>query len=258
MSKIEIINTFIITLNRQRKLRIYLPKDYENSLKRYPVLYMHDGQNLYCDEDAAYGTSWGVKETADNFYENYQKQFIIVGIDNGQENRFNEYSPWVSDKLKKFIPELKMNYSGGEGDKYIDWLVNVLIPFINQKYRTNQINYLAGSSMGANISLYAGIKYKNIFQKIGCISPAFWFSFKEFIKLINDNDLEGLDVYLDIGTKESRHLSNPELRYTKRIFNLLNKKNCRSLKLIIEKGAMHREEAWKSRFPIFLDWLLND
>ncbi|MDD4000514.1 MAG: alpha/beta hydrolase-fold protein [Bacilli bacterium] len=257
MSKIEIIETFITTLNRKRKLRIYLPKNYENSQENYSVLYMHDGQNLFCDQDAAYGTSWKVQEAVDEFYEKYKKSLIVVGIDNGQENRFNEYSPWESKKLGKYIPELKMNVSGGEGEQYLDWLVKILIPFINKKYRTNQINYLAGSSMGANISLYGGIKYPQTFKKIGCLSPAFWFSLPEFIILIKENDLRGLEVYLDIGTKESRQLSNPELRYTKKISKLLKNK-CRNLKLIIEKNAFHREADWKRRFPGFLEWLLND
>ena len=255
MSRIEIVDAFITTLNRERKLRIYLPENHDSV--RCPVLYMHDGQNLFSDEDAAYGESWGVKAAADAYYRQHGKGLIIVGIDNGEIYRFDEYSPWISNKLKKYIPELGMDFAGGEGDKYLDWLVRELIPMINQKCRTNHTNYLAGSSMGANITLYAGIKYPGVFRKLGCLSPAFWFSLQEFARLIKASALKDLEVYLDIGTKESRMITNPELRHAKRIYRLLKKKDCKA-ELLIEKGALHRESAWKRRFPGFLSWLLDE
>ena len=194
-----------------------------------------------------------MKAAADAYYRQHGKGLIIVGIDN--EIYLDEYSPWISNKLKNTFG-LGWILPVEKGDKYLDWLVRELIPD-QSKYRTNHTNYLAGSSMGANITLYAGIKYPGVFRKLGCLSPAFWFSLQEFARLIKASALKDLEVYLDIGTKESRMITNPELRHAKRIYRLLKKKDCKA-ELLIEKGALHRESAWKRRFPGFLSWLLDE
>jgi predicted alpha/beta superfamily hydrolase len=164
---VTVIDTafFIPQLKRTRRVWIYLPESYNASrLKKYPVLYMHDGQNVF-DEATSFAGEWGVDEALDSLTEK-TKECIVVAVDNGGDKRMNEYNPYDHKKFGK-----------GEGDKYVDFLVKTLKPFIDKKYRTlkdRPNTFIAGSSMGGLISLYAVLKYPKIFGGAGVFSPAFW------------------------------------------------------------------------------------
>ena len=151
---VQILDTaFLIPqLNRTRRIWIYLPPDYNyNTDKRYSVLYMQDGQNLF-DDATSYAGEWGVDEFMDSLK---YGQCIVVGIDNGGDKRMTEYNPYDNKKFGK-----------GEGKKYIDFLVKTLKPFIDKNYRTLpgiQNTGIAGSSMGGLISLYAILQYPKVF-----------------------------------------------------------------------------------------------
>src|SRR5688572_5693584 len=137
---VRIIDTafFIPQLNRTRRIWIYLPEDYATGTKRYPVLYMHDGQNLF-NEATAFAGEWGVDETLDTA----RKKCIVIGIDNGGLKRMNEYNPYDNDRFGK-----------GEGKQYIDFIAKTLKPYIDKKYRTlkdKKNTIIAGSSMGGLI-----------------------------------------------------------------------------------------------------------
>lgn len=259
-----IIETFQINiglLNRERTIRVYLPDNYYFEKTRYPVLYMHDGHNLFSSETSGYGISWDVHLLLDEYEKMNNQNIILVGIDCDKVHRFDEYSPWKSKKIKEFIPYLNLPEAGGEGDLYIKWLVEELIPIIDQCYRTERINFLAGSSMGAFITLYAAFKYPNVFSKIGCMSTAFWFEKSKMLSFINKEFNTKVGIYLDVGTNEGGAeddlISQIYLNDTLEIANILEALGIQNLKLYIDKGGNHNEIAWKERFPIFLEWLLK-
>jgi alpha-glucosidase len=151
-------------LNSKRKIWVYLPRDYENNNKRYPVLYMHDGQNLFDEYTGNFG-EWGVDEALDSLIKTGAPACIVVGINNGP-NRINEYNPYNTDRFGK-----------GEGDNYLQFIVNNLKPYIDKHYKTlsqKENTIIAGSSMGGLISYYAVAKYPSVFGKAGVFSPSFW------------------------------------------------------------------------------------
>ncbi|HET9502689.1 MAG TPA: alpha/beta hydrolase-fold protein [Hymenobacter sp.] len=155
---------------RKRRIWLYLPPGYDASQRRYPVLYLHDGQNIF-DRATAYAGEWGVDETLNALLASKEDATgcLVVAIDNGGERRLDEYSPWKNERLKK----------GGEGQQYVEFLVETLKPYIDQHYRTRPDaahTAIMGSSMGGLISFYAGMKYPQVFGRVGVFSPAFWFA----------------------------------------------------------------------------------
>lgn len=247
----------ISTLDRKRMVRVYLPKKYnENKEKRYPVLYMHDGQNLYKDEDAGYGMSWGISDYLDKS----DLEIIVVGIDcNDGYKRLDEYSPWSSSEMRRiFAPEL--DGIGGEGKKYIEYIVNELKPLIDVNYRTNpDETSMAGSSMGGLISTYAACKYPNIFKRVASVSSAYWFTQEEIELLIKNSDLSAIEkFYLDVGTNESSGTIDSQryIESSESVYSLLKGK-VKDIKFVIADGAVHNELAWRERVPAIFSYLFK-
>jgi len=160
-------------LGRQRRVLLYLPTDYaKQPARRYPVLYLHDGQNVF-DEATSFGGEWGVDETLDKLRQTGQDATgsIVVAIDNGNEFRSDEYIPWPSTALKD------QPHQGGQGGAYVDFLAQTLKPYVDAHYRTRPDaahTGVAGSSLGGLISVYAALKYPKVFGAVGVFSPAFW------------------------------------------------------------------------------------
>ena len=160
-------------LGRRRRLWLYLPADYaKNSARRYPVLYLHDGQNVF-DEATSFGGEWGIDETLDQLRKTGQDVAgtIVVAVDNGGEFRSDEYIPWASTALKG------QAHQGGQGGAYVDFLAQTLKPYVDAHYRTRPDvahTGVAGSSLGGLISVYAALKYPKVFGQVGAFSPAFW------------------------------------------------------------------------------------
>ena len=156
---------------RARRVWLYLPPGYAAAwLKRYPVLYLQDGQNVF-DNATSFSGEWGVDETLNQLAAAGQRnaECIVVAVDNGGEHRLDEYSPWANAEYKK----------GGEGDQYTNFLALTLKPYIDAHYRTRPDaahTAIAGSSMGGLIALYAGLKYPSLFGRVGVFSPAIWFA----------------------------------------------------------------------------------
>ena len=166
---------------RTRRIWLYLPPGYDASQRRYPVLYLHDGQNVF-DEATAYAGEWAVDKTLNQLAASGQDATgcLVVAIDNGGERRLDEYSPWQNERLKK----------GGEGSQYVEFLVRTLKPYIDQHYRTQPgpaHTAILGSSMGGLISLYAGVKYPQVFGRVGLFSPAFWFAKDSVLRLVKQH-----------------------------------------------------------------------
>jgi len=151
-------------LNRKRQIRIYVPPGYATSGKRYPVLYMHDGQNLF-DVATAYKLEWNVDETLNALAKSDNLEIIVVGIDNGQDKRMTELNAWDNTQFGK-----------QEGKQYIEFIVNVLKPLIDQRFRTKSDRSntaIMGSSMGGLITHYAINQYPDVFGKAGIFSPSY-------------------------------------------------------------------------------------
>jgi metallo-beta-lactamase class B len=156
-------------LGRRRRVLVYLPADYARQPnRRYPVLYLHDGQNVF-DEATSYSGEWGVDETLGRLRAAGQDATgsIVIAIDNDPQHRSDEYIPWRNAAIK----------AGGQGGAYVDFLAKTLKPYVDTHYRTRPDaahTGVAGSSLGGFISVYAALKYPKIFGAVGVFSPAFW------------------------------------------------------------------------------------
>ncbi|MFE7065108.1 alpha/beta hydrolase [Sutcliffiella sp. NPDC057660] len=252
---LEYFTVTITPFQSERRVSVLLPKNYHASEKRYPVLYMHDGQNLFLDEEASFGVSWGLKD----YLEESDLEIIVVGIDCNHEGyeRFNEYAPWKNEELgmRLFNDE---NLTGGKGKEYIEYITHELKPRIDEKYRTNPDDTaMAGSSMGGLISTYAGCKYPHIYKKIGSLSSAYWINQADIEAYIKESDLSGLErFYMDIGTKEDTSFINHQIyiESSQAVYELLKEK-VEYVRFDVIEDAVHNEAAWRARLPEFLGYL---
>lgn len=242
-------NFKIPQLKTKRKIWIYLPPDYKTSGKKYPVIYMHDGQNLF-DDYTSFSGEWSVDETLNKLYEETGKSAIVIGIDNGGETRLAEYSPWNNEKYK----------TTGEGDLYVDFLIKTLKPYIDKNYRTQKQaskTVIMGSSMGGLISLYAAVKYPHIFGKAGIFSPAFWFVSKDLKTYLhkNRNNLRNSKFYFVAGKNEDETMTSE----IESIDNLLLRKSVpeKNIAVKIDEDGTHSETYWKRELKQALIWLLD-
>lgn len=231
-------------LNRTRRIWIYLPKSYASSSKTYPVLYMHDGQNLF-NEQTAYAGEWGVDECLDSLQQLTGKECIVVGIDNGGVKRMTEYNPYDNDKFGK-----------GEGKQYVDFLANTLKPFIDSKYRTKkgvEYTFVAGSSMGGLISLYALMQYPKVFGGAGVFSPAFWITpqmFDDAEKFVTNTPPK---IYFYCGGNEGASMV-PDMN---KMADIFYKKSNYQIEKVTSSTAQHNEKYWRAEFPKFYVWLMH-
>jgi len=229
-------------LGRQRRVWIYLPAGYQSSNRKYPVIYMNDGQNLFDAYTAAYG-EWGIDEIMDTLPE--KKQCIIVGIDHGGEYRITEYDPYDS------------KYGKGRGDDYVDFLAWTLKPYIDGHYRTKtdaRYNTIAGSSMGGLISMYAALKYPEVFGNAGIFSPAFWIA-PELYKFAEQKNLPAKSrFYFVCGDAEGAGV----VEDMQKMAGIVDRKSiAEKSSLLVIKGAEHNEKQWNGDFPGFYEWLMG-
>lgn len=229
-------------IGRQKRIWIYLPVDYKSSGKKYPVIYMHDGQNLFDAYTSSYG-EWGVDEIMDKIPD--RDQCIIVGIDHGGEHRMTEYNPYDS------------KFGKAEGDQYVDFLVKTLKPYIDQHYRTKvdvKHTAIAGSSMGGLISFYAVLKYPDVFGSGGIFSPSFWIA-PEMFNYAQQHLNTKSRFYFVCGDFEGDDMVEPMQKMVK----LVRAKGIseRNAPETIVKGAKHNEKQWNGDFPEFYRWLIN-
>lgn len=252
---------YIKELNRSTRLYIGLPDDYETSSKRYPVLYMHDGHNVFSDKDSFSGVSWGIIDA-------YKKdktlpEIIVVALECAEDlGRFDEYSPFEITH-PDFLEYSKGKTAGGNGDNYLSYISKVLKPQIDAEYRTlkePEHTGIMGSSMGGFISLYAGLKFNNVFTRIGAVSGSYFVALEEILKTIKAADLKNIKkLYMDYGTQETGVVQESDYEIAnKAVFNSLNEKltpNC--LKFEAIEGGIHHESAWAKRLPNILKYLFD-
>jgi len=250
---VRIIDTafFIPQLNRKRRVWIYLPPTYNSSSKKYPVLYMHDGQNVF-DDATSFSGEWGVDEAIDTLGLRY-KECIVVGIDNGGDKRLNEYCPY-DFSLNGIAANSKTNV--GEGRKYVEFLVKTLKPFIDKKYRTlkdSKNTFTAGSSMGGLISMYAVLQYPKIFGGAGVFSPAFWVGPKIFDDIKAKGKKVNAKIYFYAGDEEGESM----VPMTIRAFNEMHRVSKSRMAEVIRAGGKHNEPRWRVEFPFFYEWMMK-
>ncbi|MCX7771962.1 MAG: alpha/beta hydrolase-fold protein [Clostridia bacterium] len=249
-------------LGGNRTIRVYTPLSYEASTKSYPVLYMHDAQNLFDPRTSYIGKAWQISETLDEL----KLDILVIGVDHGEgEKRYDELCPWINRELQIQRPSAITRDVGGKGDQYLDFLVNALKPYVDKHYRTLPDaghTAISGSSMGGLISLYCGIKRPDVYSRIAAFSSALRFSQKEFIDFIKGADVSAIKkIYMDIGTKEgdTPQLFDLYINTNQEAYDVLKEKlPADRLKFIIDEGAVHNEEAWARRFPHMIKWLLSD
>jgi len=233
--------------NRTRRIWVYLPPDYETSKRKYPVLYMHDGQNLF-DDLTSFSGEWQVDETLNALYDEKNLAFIVIGIDNGGEKRLDEYSPWKNEK-----------YGGGEGDSYLEFIAETLKPFVDLNFRTltdAKNTGLIGSSLGGLISHYGALKHPDIFGKIGVFSPAFWFSNSSFDFAKSQSNLKASKLFFLVGDEEGEDIiSDMEKMIEIMTQNGFQTKN-QILKII--PGGKHNEQLWATNFKEAIAWLFEN
>lgn len=230
-------------LGRERRVWIYLPADYQTSAKKFPVIYMHDGQNLFDAYTSGYG-EWGIDEILDKLAG--QQEVIVVGIDHGGDNRITEYDPYDS------------KYGKGRGGDYTEFLVKTLKPYIDTHYRTKPgaVNTtIAGSSMGGLISMYAALKYPNVFGNAGIFSPAFWIA-PDIYKYAEAQKLSSKSrFYFVCGDAESGSMVADMKKMAYVIRTKIPAED--NSPVVVIKGASHNEKQWNGDFSGFYQWLLN-
>jgi predicted alpha/beta superfamily hydrolase len=232
-------------LENEREILVYLPPSYGSGERRYPVLYMHDGQNLF-DQATSFAGEWHVDGTMEMLGQR-GIEAIVVAIPNMGSARLDEYSPFRDPKM-----------GGGKGDLYLDFVVETLKPIIDRDFRTHPDRIhtcIAGSSMGGLISLYAFFRNADVFGVAGVMSPALWFAEGAIFGYVEEASFSAGKLYLDIGTREGQQT----VANVRRLRDMLTRKGYRlrrDLFYVEESGAGHEEAAWRRRIrfavPFFL------
>ncbi len=239
------VSSFMIDapqLATTRKIWIYVPKNYSDSKKKYPVIYMHDAQNLF-DSQTSFAGEWNIDETLDAI----NAPVIIVGIENGGTNRLDELTPFKNQK-----------HGGGKADLYLDFIVKTLKPHIDSTFRTkkNATNTaIFGSSLGGLVSFYAALKYPDVFGKVGCFSPAFWINRKEINDLINQVTVFNAKIYFLCGDAEGDEDMINDLNIIEKSIAVTRSERKKLHTKVIIKDGNHNEKLWREGFKKAYLWL---
>ncbi len=244
-------------LHNQRTVLAYLPPSYAvEPERRYPVLYMHDGQNLF-DDVTSFAGDWRVDETMETLAQE-GIEAIVIGIFNKGKDRAHEYSPFVDQ-----------HYGGGRGDRYLAFMVDTLKPMVDRTLRTRpqrEFTGIMGSSLGGLISLYAFFAFSETFGIAGVMSPSLWWADQAILDYVERAPYAPGRLYVDVGTREYADFRiDPVMRSrgyyasVRRMYRSLYRKGYRpqrDLLYVEEKWGQHQEAAWARRLPAALRFLL--
>lgn len=247
LPKVEILSEDfeIPSMIKTRRLSVLLPYNYHETDKRYPVLYLQDGQNLF-DEFAPFG-NWGLTKRLAVLAEQGMGDVIVVAIDHAEEQRIAEFTPSFRTRL-----------GVGDGKKYVRFLADRLKPYIDQNFRTlpdRMHTGIGGSSMGGLISLYAGIMYPEVYSKLMIFSPSLWVSPQIHQQAIQLHEPGGMQFYLYAGGRESENMlaSMEQLRVGLRANT--SAPEAMDVHLAVDPEGQHNELRWGIEFPYALEWL---
>lgn len=240
-----------------RRLHIYLPDDYYLTEERYPVMYFFDGHNLFYNEDATYGKSWGLKE----FLDHWDKKMIIVGMECSHEGneRLSEYMPYPAFRgyFKAFATL---------GDATMQWIIGDIKPMIDREYRTyshREATGIAGSSMGGLMALYGIVHYNDCFSKGACVSSAIGFCMPGLMRDMKNSAIHpDTRAFLSWGTREARGVkdiwaedrSSGTYKRNKACANKFLEKGAIPA-LFCQRGGSHCEADWEKQVPYFMHFL---
>ena len=235
-----------------RQLHVYLPDNYDNCDERYPVLYFFDGHNLFFNEDATYGKSWGMKE----FLEGWDKEMIVIGIECGHdgEERLSEYLPYPADKASRFSEFEPC------GDVTMKWIINELKPYVDSHLRTlpeRTHTAIGGSSMGGLMALRAAVGYNRWFSKAACVSSAIGFCPEGVMEDVTHTPIDpDTRVYLSWGQRECHWQEGRNLteEWNGQVSRRLSGKGAAVWAYCQENGG-HCEADWEKLVPDFMDFL---
>lgn len=242
---------------KNRALHIYLPDNYDQTSERYPVMYFLDGHNLFTDEDATYGKSWGMKK----FLDTWAKDMILVGIECGHEGqeRLSEYLPYPANygRFKEFEPT---------GEETFRWIIEDIKPIIDQEYRTipfRECCGIGGSSFGGLMAVYGIIHHNNYFSKAACVSSSIGICMDSIMNELNTTYINpDTRVYLSWGTQEAWGIKDvwkedthsETYKCNLKVASVFEKSNA-TVKMYCQVGGGHCEADWEKLVPDFMDFL---
>ena len=259
-SELQILDFPSRIFRNNRKLRVWLPPEYhspQNRERQYPVFYLNDGQNLFDPATSFTGVDWRAGETAEILIrEGKVPPLILVGIDNAQTQRIKEFLPYRSFRPPVLFPL---------GKRYPDFLINEVMPFIEQRFRIArgpENTGLGGSSLGALIALFTVIERPGVLGRLLAESPSLYVSHRRLLKHSRRVRQWPERIYLGIGTRESGHADKDrqfvegvrELERSLRRAGLGDNR----LRVRIDEGAAHNEGEWAKRFPEALTFLFGN
>lgn len=240
-----------LTGDETRRAYVYLPESYEyEPEKHYPVLYMFDGHNVFFDSDATYGKSWGMKEYMDHT----ETQLIIAAVecnhspDNG---RLKEYAPYS-------FKDSRFGKITGRGKETMDWMIHTFKREIDENFRTlpdREHTFIAGSSMGGLMSLYAVLAYNQVFSRAAALSPSIWAASDRIESLIQRARIRpNTVIYMDYGSRELGSHSKMLRQFAKVTTLLLSRRIFLQSRIV--PGGSHCEASWERQIPFFMETLL--
>jgi predicted alpha/beta superfamily hydrolase len=241
---VHVIDSFYMPqFGYTRHIWVYLPPDYAMVEKKYPVLYMQDGQNLF-EDSASFVGEWRVDETLDSLHKLGDYGCIVVGVENAGQRRTAEYMPNPHPK-----------YGGGEGEKYVEFLTSTLKPYIDSVYRTKpeaEFTAIGGSSLGGLISYYGAMNHPDVFGKAMVMSPSFWID-SNYVNW--RTKLDSPKCYFVAGEYEDEGDVKAKIRSLKAIWFALGYKG---LIDIYPEDGEHNEWFWAREFGPAYQWLFED
>ncbi|HEY0589016.1 MAG TPA: alpha/beta hydrolase-fold protein [Pseudoduganella sp.] len=232
-------------LGNERTLRIYLPPSYgSDTRRRYPVLYMHDGQNLFDAKSASYGTEWNMDEVADRLVrQGDMEEVIVVGIDN------------TSDRIAEYTPCCDPKHGGGKLNAYADFVAKTVKPWVDKQYRTKpgrRHTAVMGSSLGGLASIGIAQRYPQTFSMAGGVSSSFWWNNREEVK--HPPRKMPVKFYIDVGTVYDGQEDSEAFRQA-----LVKNgyREGRDLLFLTDEGGRHNEQSWAGRVHVALAWFFG-
>ncbi len=235
-----------------RRAYVYIPDEAKkHPERRYPVLYMFDGHNVFYDRDATYGKSWGMKKYMDRT----RTPVIIAAIECNHSpdgGRLSEYAPFSFDCSYGQIT--------GRGKETMEWLLGIFKPMIDKEFPTlpdRAHTFIAGSSMGGLMSLYAITAYNRYFKGAACLSPSVWFAPQELDACIRTSEIAPDTVlYMDYGAYEMPNHRGMQRRLSKVASALFAKRVDLTFRVVPD--GTHSEASWEKQIPFFMKTLFYE
>ena len=245
---VETFDVSITPYGLTRRTFVYLPDDWQTSGKKYPVLYMFDGHNLFFDSTATYGTCWGLKEYCDA-----HPNWIIAAPECNHEGnkRLEEYCPYQSDWFGGIA---------GTGHEYMEWLTKEFKPMMDKRYPTlpgRANTAIGGSSMGGLMSLYALLQYNDTFSRAAALSPSIWVSPEKLSGLVGRAKLEpGTVLYMDYGSQEMGSHEGMRREFAEMCSKIMVRGIHLTSRLV--PGGTHSEASWEKQLPFVFHTLMYE